>query len=93
MFFIMELLLVSVCRNCLNSQSLRRLAPAAMQPQQVSFSLYLLFSKKKKQSQRSPFPKQGKTNGFGCLILNEVGGCLAENMWREQEGLDPEFIQ
>lgn len=90
MFFIMELLLLPVCRNCLNSESL--IAPAAMQPQQVSFSLYLLFAKKK-QSQRSPFPKRGKTNGFGCLILNEVGGCLAENMWREQEGLDPEFIQ
>lgn len=42
-----------------------------------------------KQSQRSPFPKQSKTNGFGRLFLNEVGGCSAENMWREQEGLDP----
>lgn len=46
-----------------------------------------------KQNQRFPFPKQSKTNCSCCLFVNEVGDCSAENVWREEEGLDPQFTQ
>lgn len=46
-----------------------------------------------KQIQHSPFPKQSRPNCFYYPVVNEAGGCSAENVWKEQESLDPQFTQ